>query len=286
MTKQRTLLAFHAHPDDESSKGSGTMAKYSHEGARVVLVCATDGGAGDILNPRMDKPGIKERMPELRKAELETACDILGVSDLYYMGYPDSGMPDSPENKNPEAFCNVDSEKVMSELVKIIREVQPEVLLSYDESRGYDHPDHVRVYELGLRAFKEAGDPDKFPEAGEPWSPKKLYFFATFTKQRFVLLNDAAVAEGQEPPYQGWIDSWDDMGFEEPEITSRIDVADYIELRTKALLAHATQIDPDSFWFAVPDEIHKKVYPWEDYTLIESTVETELPEDDLFAGIE
>lgn len=286
MTKQRTLLAFHAHPDDESSKGSGTMAKYAAEGVRVVLVCATDGGAGDILNPRMDKPGIKERMPELRKAELETACDILGVSEIYAMGYPDSGMPDSPENKNPAAFCNVDPEGVMAKLVKIIRDEKPEVILSYDESRGYDHPDHVRVYELGLRAFKEAGDPEKFPEAGEPWSPQKLYFFATFTKQRFVLLNDAAVAEGQEPPYQGWIDSWDDMGFEEPEITTRVDVADYIELRTKALLAHATQIDPDSFWFAVPDEIHKKVYPWEDYTLIDSTVETELPEDDLFAGIE
>ncbi len=285
MTKQRTLLAFHAHPDDESSKGAGTMAKYAAEGARVVLVCATDGGAGDILNPRMDKPGIKERMVELRKAELETACDILGVSEVYYLGYPDSGMPDSDANKNPDAFWKADPDEVMERLIGIIRKEQPEVILSYDESRGYEHPDHIKVWEYGLRAFEEAGDPDKYPDAGEPWTPQKLYFFATFTKNRFQLLNDAAVAEGQEPPYAGWLENWDTFGFDEPEVTTRVDVGDYIELRTKALLAHATQIDPDSFWFAVPDDMHKKVYPWEDYTLIKSRVDSDSPEDDLFAGL-
>jgi mycothiol S-conjugate amidase len=268
--KSRCLLAIHAHPDDESSKGAGTMAKYAAEGVRVVLACATDGAEGDILNPRMDRPGIKDRMVELRRAELETACDILGVERIYHLGYRDSGMPGSEANRHPDAFCNAD----------------PDVVLAYDESKGYEHPDHVRVYELGTRAYHEAGDADRFPDAGAPWQPKKLYYFATFTQRRFRILNDAAVAAGAEAPYAGWLEKWDEFGFAEPEITTQVDVAEYVEVRSKALLAHATQIDPDSFWFAVPDELQRQVYPWEDYTLIDSKVSTEVPEDDLFAGID
>lgn len=262
------------------------MARYADEGVRVVLVCATRGEEGDILNPRMDRPGIKERMPEIREAELETACDLLGVTRIYQLGYRDSGMPGAESNKHPSAFCNAPEEEAVGRLVEIIRSERPEVVLCYDESKGYEHPDHVRVHEWGTRAFHAAGDGDQFPEAGAPWTPAKLYYFATFTKQRFQTLNDAAALEGTESPYAGWLENWDSIGFAEPKITTQIDVSDFIELRSKALLAHATQIDPDSFWFAVPDELHKKVYPWEDYTLIASSVESEIPEDDLFAGIE
>jgi len=261
------------------------MAKYAAEGARVVLVCATDGAEGEILNPRMDRPGIKEKMVELRRAELETACDILGVERIYHLGYRDSGMPGTDANDHTDAFCKADPEVVAAQLVKIIRSERPDVVLSYDESKGYEHPDHIRVHELGLRAFREAGDSEKFPDAGAPWQPKKLYFFATFTKNRFQILNDAAVAEGLESPYAGWLEKWDEIGFAEPDVTSQVDVAEYIDLRSKALLAHATQIDPDSFWFAVPDDLQRRVYPWEDYTLVESRVETKLPESDLFDGI-
>jgi mycothiol S-conjugate amidase len=282
---RRCLLAIHAHPDDESSKGSGTMARYADEGVRVVLVCATRGEEGDILNPRMDKPGIKERMAELREAELETAGDILGVDQIYHLGYRDSGMPGSDGNKRPEAFANADPDEVVGKLVEIIRRERPQVVLGYDESRGYEHPDHVRVHELGTRAFHEAGDPDKFPEAGAPWQPAKLYYFATFSKQRTMILHEAAVAEKIESPYADWIKKWDDEDFADPEITTRVNVADYIERRSKALLAHATQIDPDGFWFAIPDELQKKVYPWEDYTLISSTVNASPTEEDLFEGV-
>jgi mycothiol S-conjugate amidase len=284
--KRRALLAIHAHPDDESSKGSGTMARYAHEGVEVVLVCATGGEEGDILNPRMDQPGIKERMTELREAELETACDILGVEQIYLLGWRDSGMPGTESNEHQDAFCNADPDEAIGRLVEIIREERPEVVLCYDESRGYEHPDHVAVHRWGTQAFFDAGDPAKYPERGEPWAPSKLYYFATFTKKRFQMLNDAAMSEGLESPYAGWLDQWDDLGFAEPEITCQVDVSEFIELRSKALLAHATQIDPDSFWFAVPDEMHRRIYPWEDYTLIESkvTVSDEI-ESDLFAGL-
>lgn len=261
------------------------MARYAHEGAHVGLICATDGAAGDILNPRMDKPGIKERMVEIRKAELQTACDILGVDTVHFLGYRDSGMPETPANKHPDAFWNADPDEAIGRIVKIIRAERPQVVLSYDESRGYEHPDHVRVYEWGRAAFEAAGDPNKFPDAGEPWTPSKLYYFSTFSKQRMLKLHEAALGEGIESPFAGWLENWDSIGFEDPEITTQIDVADYIDLRTKALLAHATQIDPDSFWFAIPDDLQKKVYPWEDYTLVSSTVDSTIPEDDLFSGI-
>ncbi len=261
------------------------MARYSAEGVRVVLVCATGGEEGDILNPRMDRPGIKERMAEIRQAELETACDILGVERIYQLGYRDSGMPETPSNDHPNAFWNADEQEAVRQIVEIIRAERPEVVLSYDESRGYEHPDHVRVHQWGAKAFELAGDAHSFPEAGAPWQPAKLYYFATFTRRRLQMLHEAAVAEGIESPFAGWLDHWDQIGFEEPDITAQVDVSDYIELRSKALLAHATQIDPDSFWFAIPDEMQKKVYPWEDYTLITSHVETEPVEDDLFVGV-
>jgi mycothiol S-conjugate amidase len=194
-------------------------------------------------------------------------------------------MPGAESNDHPDALMKANPDEVVGKLVEIIRAERPEVILGYDESRGYDHPDHVAVHELGTRAYHEAGDGEKFPDSGAPWTPSKLYYFATFTKKRFQLLNDAAVEAGQEPPYVGWLEKWDSFGFVEPRIDAQVDVADYIDLRTKALLAHATQIDPDSFWFSVPDEIHKEVYPWEDYTLIHSLVETDIPENDLFAGL-
>jgi mycothiol S-conjugate amidase len=284
--KRRCLLAIHAHPDDESSKGAGTMALYAEQGVRVALVCATDGAEGEILNPRMDKPGIIDRMKELREAELKTACDLLGVEHIYMLGYRDSGMPKSEANAHPDAYWNVDPEEGIGRLVEIIRSEKPEVVLAYDESRGYEHPDHIRVHEWGTAAYHAAGDPAQYPDRGDAWQPQKLYYFATFTRARFKKLNDAAVAEGIESPYVGWLENWDEMGFAEPRIDASVDVAEFIELRSKALLAHATQIAPDSFWFAIPDEMQKRVYPWEDYTLVHSHVPTETPETDLFAGIE
>jgi mycothiol S-conjugate amidase len=283
--RNKRLLALHAHPDDESSKGAGTLARYSAEGARVALVCFTGGEAGDILNPKMDRPGVKERIAEYRRAELETAGDILGVDQIYWLGYRDSGMPGAADNSHPAALCNADIDEVTERVVRIIRRERPQVILGYDESKGYEHPDHVRVHEVGLRAFEAAGDPRRHPGAGEPWRPAKLYYFATFTKRRALALHEAALAAGVESPFAERLERWEEGGFVEPEVTTRIDVADYMHLRSKALIAHATQIDPESHWFAIPDEMQRQIYPWEDYTLAVSRVETAIPETDLFSGV-
>lgn len=259
------------------------MARYSAEGARVILVCATRGEEGDILNPRMDRPGIKERMAEVREQELEAACALLGVHKIYQLGYRDSGMPGSDANAHPDAFTNASRDEVIARLLEIISIERPQVFLCYDEHKGYEHPDHVRVHQWGTEVWhvaRERAGSGSFP------APQKLYYFATFTRERLSVLHEASVAEGIESPYAGWLDHWDEIGFAEPEITTRVDVAEYVHLRSQALLAHATQIDPDSFWLAIPDDVQRRIYPWEDYQLVESTVPTELPETDLFAGIE
>jgi mycothiol S-conjugate amidase len=289
----RTLLAVHAHPDDESSKGAGTFARYADEGVRTVIVTCTGGEAGEILNPAMDQPGVLERMPELRREELAKALEILQVSQHYFLGYRDSGMADTETNKHPDAFVNADLDEAVGRLVKILREERPQVVLTYDERGGYPHPDHVRTHEVSVAAFEAAGDPARYPEAGEPFQPSKLYYFASFSRRRMRTLHEGLLERGIESPYEEWMKRWDEedakQGTEpapEPVITTLVDVGKWLPQARDALIAHATQIDPNSFWFAVADDVVAEVYPWEDYQLVRCLVPSPLPERDLFAGID
>jgi mycothiol S-conjugate amidase len=287
----RTLLAVHAHPDDESSKGAGTFARYADEGVRTVIVTCTAGEAGDILNPAMDKPGNLERMPELRREELAKALEILEVSQHYFLGYRDSGMPETETNKHPDAFANTDLDEAVGRLVGIIRAERPQVVLTYDERGGYPHPDHIRTHEVAVAAFDAAGDPARYQEAGESFQPLKLYYFASFSRQRMHRLHEGVVERGLESPFEEWLERWDEEDRKsgeqvpEPEITTQVDVGKWLPQARDALLAHATQIDPNGFWFAVPEDVIADIYPWEDYTLVRSRVPTSRPEHDLFAGI-
>jgi len=289
----RTLLAVHAHPDDESSKGAGTFARYADEGVRTVIVTCTGGEAGEILNPAMDQPGVLERMPELRREELAKALEVLQVSQHYFLGYRDSGMADTETNKHPDAFVNADLDEAVGRLVKILRDERPQVVLTYDERGGYPHPDHIRTHEVAVAAFEAAGDPARHPEAGEPFQPSKLYYFASFSRQRMRTLHEGLLERGVESPYEEWMKRWDEedakAGAEpapEPVITTQVDVGKWLPQARDALIAHATQIDPNSFWFAVADDVVAEVYPWEDYQLVRCLVPSPLPERDLFAGID
>ncbi len=288
----RTLLAVHAHPDDESSKGAGTLARYADEGVRTIVVTCTGGEAGDILNPAMDQPGNLDRMPELRRQELAKALEILNVSQHYFLGYRDSGMPDTETNKHPEAFANADLDGAVERLVRIIRDERPQVLLTYDERGGYPHPDHIRTHEVSVAAFDAAGDPGRYPDAGEPFQPLKLYYFASFSRHRIEVLHQGAIDRGLESPYAKWLERWDEEvdadgeRWPEPVITTQVDVAKWLPQARDALIAHATQIDPNGSWFSMPDELVAELYPWDDYTLVRSEVPTPEPEGDLFAGID
>jgi mycothiol S-conjugate amidase len=278
----------HAHPDDESSKGAATMARYSKEGYRVSVVTLTDGGAGDILNPAMDRPGVVERMLELRRQELARALEVLGVTEHYELGYADSGYVEAftgdPSVVAPDSFYNVPQEEVVARLVEIVRSARPDVLVTYPPNGGYPHPDHIRCHDVSVAAFEAAADPQRHPEAGEPWEVRKLYYVGTFTRRKVEMLHNGALDRGLESPFTGWLERFDpDEG--DPTTTS-VEVGDFLAQRSQALLAHATQIDPEGMWFAIPDEVVREIYPYEDYQLARSLVKSTIPEESLFAGLE
>jgi mycothiol S-conjugate amidase len=283
------LLSVHAHPDDEASKGAGTVAKYAAEGIRGVLVCCTGGEEGDILNPAVDTPEVRENLHDVRMAELQASVDAIGYAQLYMLGYRDSGMKDTESNAHPDNFANAPFDEAVERLVRIIRSERPQVIITYgDDSKFYPHPDHVRVHEISGPAFDAAGDPDRFPEAGDPWQPSKLYYTG-WSARRIRALHEAFLARGEESPYASWfeergIDESLDQGF-----TTFVDVSDFLVNRREALLAHRTQVDPTGFWMRLPDDVVREVFPWEEFVLARTLVDTGVPdgdtEDDLFAGL-
>jgi mycothiol S-conjugate amidase len=279
----RCVMTVHAHPDDEASKGAGTIAKAKAAGTKTVLVCCTGGEAGDILNPAMDEEEVRARLHEVRMEELASSMEVIGYDELVLLGYRDSGMPDSEHNLNPDCFANAPLDEAVGRLVAAIREHRPDVLITYgDDQRGYPHPDHLRVHEISVEAFEAAGDPDRFPEAGEPWQPMKLYY-TVWAKARIVAMHEKFLELGLESPYSK---EWLDREGQDERITTRIDISDHADVRGQALLAHRTQIDPASpFWFGLPPEEARLVHPYDEYVLARSLVDTDLPEDDVFAGI-
>jgi len=287
LTEQLRLMAVHAHPDDESSKGAATMAKYVSEGVDVLVATCTGGERGSVLNPKLQGDTyIEEHIHEVRAKEMDEAREILGVQQSW-LGYVDSGLPEGdPLPPLPEGcFALQDVDEAAGTLVKLIREFRPHVITTYDENGGYPHPDHIMTHKISMVAFDAAGDPERYPEAGEPWTPLKLYYNQGFNRQRTVALHEALLARGLESPYGEWLERWQTADRPERNITTHVPCADFFEIRDKALLAHATQIDPDGAWFHVPMELQKEIWPTEDYELAKSRVDTSLPEDDLFAGI-
>jgi len=283
------LLSVHAHPDDEASKGAGTVAKYAAEGIRGVLVCCTGGEEGDILNPAVDTPEIRENLHDVRMAELQASVDAIGYAELYMLGYRDSGMKDTESNAHPDNFANAPFDEAVERLVRIIRSERPQVIITYgDDSKFYPHPDHVRVHEISGPAFDAAGDPDRYPDAGDPWQPSKLYYTG-WSARRVRALHETFLARGEESPYASWfeergIDETLDQGF-----TTYVDVGDFLANRRAALLAHRTQVDPTGFWMRLPDDVVREVFPWEEFVLARTLVDTGVAdgdtEDDLFAGL-
>ena len=283
------LMAVHAHPDDESSKGAATMARYVRSGVDVMVCTLTGGERGDILNKAMDRPEIRANLSRVRREEMARAREILGVRQQF-LGFVDSGLPEGdPPPPLPEGcFALQKLEDAAEPLVRAVREFRPHVMLTYDENGGYPHPDHVMTHQVSVEAFDAAADPDRYPGSGEPWQPLKMYYFVSFHRARFTALHEEMQRRGLESPYAEWFARWDDeerATRPELEITTRVPCADFFAVRDQALIAHATQIDPESSWFACPLEVQQSAWPTEDYHLARSVVDTELPEDDLFAGV-
>ena len=282
----------HAHPDDESSKGAATMARYVREGAQVLVSTMTGGERGDILNPAMDRPEIKADITTVRREEMARAREILGVQQRF-LGFIDSGLPEGdPKPPLPEGcFALLPVAEAVEPLVRAVREFRPHVMLTYDENGGYPHPDHVMTHQVAVAAFEAAADPDAYPDSGEPWQPLKLYYFASFHGAKYVALHEEMLRRGLESPYAKIFEERakraEERGDErrELEITTQVPCGDFFEIRDQALKAHATQVDPDGFWFSCPLEVQRSAWSTEDYHLARSVVDSDLPEDDLFAGI-
>ena len=283
MAEPLCLLSIHAHPDDESSKGAGTVAKYHAEGVRTVLVCCTGGEEGDILNPAMDRDEVRADITAVRQAELDRAASIIGYDEVVMLGYRDSGMPDSDANANPDCFAKAPLDEAVGRLAAILRRARPQVVLTYgDEQGGYPHPDHLRVHEITQPAIERAADPAWHPEAEAPWQVAKVYY-SVWSKRRLELMHAKYLELELESPYS---DEWFNRPWQDDRITTMIDIEDFAEVRWDALLAHATQIDPASpFWFGLPRDVASGIHPYDDYILASSTVEVGTPESDLFAGL-
>jgi mycothiol S-conjugate amidase len=302
MTTPLCLLTVHAHPDDEASKGPGTVARYKAEGVRTVLVCCTGGEEGDILNPALDSPEVRADLAAVRMAELAAATTVIGYDEVVMLGYRDSGMPDSEANARPDCFARAPLDEAVGRLVAIIRRERPQVIVTYhDDQKGYPHPDHLRVHEISIIAFDAAGDPSAFPEAGEPWTPLKLYYVG-WSGARIMAMHEKFLELELESPFDRiWLKR---AKSNDVPYTTMIDISAYADVRREALLAHATQVDPTSpFWFGLPPEVANTVHPFDEYVLARNRVgEPGTPgaapaegsdptvvdgpvEDDLFAGV-
>jgi mycothiol S-conjugate amidase len=286
VAEQLRLMAVHAHPDDESSKGPATMARYVAEGVRVMVATCTGGERGSVLNPKMDRPEVLADITNIRRAEMAKAREVLGVEQSW-LGFVDSGLPEGdPLPPLPEgSFGLQDPVEAAIPLIKLIREFRPHVMTTYDENGGYPHPDHIMTHKISVVAFEAAGDPEKYPELGEPWQPLKLYYNSGWTKARMLALHEGMLAAGLDSPYTEWLEKWSDRDDRGDKITTRVECGEYFGVRDDALRAHATQVDPDGFFFKIPLELQQKVWPTEDFELARSLVDSPIPESDLFAGI-
>ena len=283
VSNELRMMTIHAHPDDESSKGAGSVALYSDAGIKATLVCCTGGEEGDILNPAMDLPEVRENIGAVRRKELAKAAKIIGYRDVHYLGYRDSGMPESEANNNPDCFANAPLDEAVERLVRIIREEKPHVIVTYpDDQQGYQHPDHLKVFDISIPAWEAAGDPTKFLQSGDPWTPLKLYY-TTWSRARIEALHAMFKKLELESPFN---DAWFDRPSQDHRITTKINVSDHSQRRTDALLAHATQVDPESpFWFGLPSDKSAEAYPWDDYILAFNRAGPIGEETDLFEGI-
>jgi mycothiol S-conjugate amidase len=288
------LLTIHAHPDDEASKGSATVAKYAAEGVRTVLVCCTGGEAGEVLNKAMDTPEVVANLTAIRAQELQASVAAIGYAAVHLLGYHDSGMPNTEWNQRADNFHNAPMHEAVGKLVAIIRAERPQVIVTYADGReGYAHPDHLRVHDISGPAFEAAGDPSQYPELGERWQPLKLYYTGgSMSERRMQALTSLYEAIGEENPFAQWQARRRERGLPEmrPDtVTTQIDVGGFLAVRRASLLAHRTQIDPESAWLRIPDDALRTAFPWDEYELARSQVENQVVEGemerDLFAGI-
>jgi N-acetyl-1-D-myo-inositol-2-amino-2-deoxy-alpha-D-glucopyranoside deacetylase len=277
---EHSLMAIYAHPDDEAFGTGGTISRYASEGVKVYLVSATRGEVGEISDPSLATP---ETLGCVREDELRCAAETMGVSQLVFLDYRDSGMAGTSENQDPRAFVNAQAEEVVRLLVRLIRNLRPEVIVTFEPNGGYGHPDHIAIHKHTVAAFRGAADPTCSPELGTPWQAKRLFytaiphsFFEDMRQQMTDLGLDTQDLVNLDDPSLRWPDE---------AINVHLDVSHSVELKWQALQCHRTQFGPGNLFRRLPEERVKKLMSKEYFALAWPEPGPGLQLPDLFAGV-
>ena len=286
MAERLTLMAVHAHPDDECMSTGGVLTRYAREGLRTVLVTATRGEEGEVVDPEMNPDEVKPKLGDVRIAELACACKHLEVEELHILGYRDSGMVGWETNNHPDCLAQADLQEATGRLVRLIRSIRPHVLTCYDEKGGYGHPDHIQVHRLTVAAFHAAGDAAQYPKIGPaPWQPQKLYYTAYPRSYIFTRYELMRAMGAEVPSDRPDFDPHKVGGTPDELITTRVDIRDFVTNKMSALRCHRTQIAQDWWFTRVPHDVLRDTFSYECFIRVASHVSVNGHEDDLFAGL-
>ena len=258
----KKLLAIFAHPDDEGAI-AGTLNHYANQGVEVSLICATKGEEGDIANPALATP---ETLAEVRVAELRAACDIIGIQQLQFLGYRDSGMADTPANEDPRALVQANDEEAIGRLVTLMRRLKPDSVITFEPYGWYGHPDHLAVHRLATKAYQRLGDVTTYPDAGRPWQPQSL-FYAVLPVSKFQIIADYAQANnladmGDFEPLPIQLES-------EAQITHTLDTQALLETKQRAMWAHQTQYNEDNLFRKLPQGVVRQAWGHEHFIQVD-----------------
>ncbi len=277
---RRTLLAIFAHPDDEILGAGGTLAGLAQRGVHLALVCATRGEVGQIAIPELATP---ETLGMVREQEMRCSAVALGIKELIFLGYRDSGMAGTEDNEHPDAYINAPNAEVVGQLAGIIRRLRPDIVMTFEPYGGYGHPDHIAVNRHTVEAFQAAGDLNRFPGEGAPWQPKRL-FYQILPNYMLAELRDAIAASG------GRVDDFDlekraREGWPDDQIDVICDVSAHSQAKMEAWECHRTQFGPDSRFRRLPRERMIQLLSKEYFALAGPETAPESPWSDLFANL-
>jgi LmbE family N-acetylglucosaminyl deacetylase len=275
----KRLLGIFAHPDDEGLM-SGALLKYSTSGVETGLVCATRGEVGEISDPALATP---ENLGQVREGEMRAAAEVLAVHNLWFLDYRDSGMAGTPENEDPRAFAQARAAEVVGKLVAIIRQFRPQVIVTFDETGGYGHPDHIAIYRHTTSAFHAAADEVQYPELGPAHAVSKLYY-SSFPRSTIRLMGEWMKSQNYEGSFSG-LDP-EKLGMPDEQISVWLNVEPWLEAKNKSWAMHRTQVNPNNFMAQIPEEIQRKWRSFECYQPAATRVGPDVEgENDLFARV-
>ncbi len=260
-----SVAGIFAHPDDEGFGCGGALALLAARGARLTLVCATNGDVGQISDPSLATP---ETLAQVRQEELRRAAAVTGVQEVRFLNYRDSGMVGSKHNENLASLHQASPARVAGRLVGILREARPQIVLTHDSTGGYGHPDHLSVYRHVTRAVALAGDAAAYPEQGaaglKPWTVPLLYYVC-FPRTLFRRMWREMLAAGITPPFAS--KDADSLGCPDEDVTTTLDVSQYVDTKIASLACHRTQLDPNGPFARLAPELMREIMSTEYFAL-------------------